>query len=601
MTRLLLALFAVASLVSGLSAAPVPADVGKGVNLPYPAKAPVVVCLNGYDTARERLQKMVANALPDDAAKLTKLLDANLNKLVEGRKLTAVRKDARIFLVLNDLGSILEGSLPASVLVPVTSYKEFRETALSKEESKTFEKGRDGVDSIKSSAAGDEATLYLVDLKEYVALTPEKGVADLYAMKYTPGSIEPMGKDVAETFLKADVAVYVNMDAINEQFGDKIRQFTGFIDFGIQQAQQQGALPGLNKKQLEAMKVGLKGLFQGVEDCRAIVVAGEFLPEGLRFQVQGRFADNTPSAKLIETSASQPIKEIGKLPKGMNVYSESRLGETLSKLLRDLSQEFAAPEEDEKSEALLEVHLKERAAAGLRGETSSSKSVDSAITISNYKEPAKAVDAVTKLYKDIPAGGRIGSVVLKSAPKVSVNAEKYKSFTFSEIRIHFDFDATVASLPEEAKEFTLENLKRTLSEKTTLWIGTDGQNVIQLTGKDWASAKSTLETYLEAKQSVGDDKAFKAARDFLPADASVVMMGETASTIKLLFDSVASMSKVVPGFPQIGPLKPIKSDPTYLGMAVTLKGDVIGMTLFIPTGSITVGRKLLDGLLRNVE
>lgn len=601
MTRNLLALVAAALALPNLAAAPVPADGGKGTTFPYPAKSPIVVCLNGYDKARDRLQKMLTNAVPDDAAKLTKLLDSNLTKVLEGRKLTGLRKDARIFLVLNDLGAVLDGSLPASVLIPVTSYKEFRETALTKEESKTYEKGRDGVDSFKSSATGDETTIYLVDLKEYVAFTNEKGVADLYASKYTAGSTEPMGKEMAETFLKADVALYVNMDAINEQFGDKIRAFRGLIDFGIQQAQQQGALPGMNKKQIEAMKVAIKGLFQGVEDSRSIVVAGEFLPEGLRLQVQGRFAENTPSAKLIESASSQPIKEIGMLPKGMDSYSESRLGDTFVKLTQEFVQEFTAPEDDEKTEAQLEKHYKERAAAGFRGETSAHKQTDSSINIMSYKEPAKGMDATIKLYKAVPAGGRIGTVVLKSAPKVIADAEKYKGFTFTEIKLQFDFDATVAALPEELKEATLEALKKSNAEKTNLWIGTDGQKVIQVTGKDWAAAKSTLESYLDAKQFVGDDKAFKVTRDHLPADATIVVMGETASTMKTMFEQTQAMAKAMPGFPQIGSLKTVKGDPTYLGMAVSLKGDVIGLTVFVPTGSIAVGRKLLDGVFRNVE
>ena len=53
MSRYLLAALAVALAASGLSAAPVPPDASKGINFPYPAKAPVVVCLNGYDRARD--------------------------------------------------------------------------------------------------------------------------------------------------------------------------------------------------------------------------------------------------------------------------------------------------------------------------------------------------------------------------------------------------------------------------------------------------------------------------------------------------------------------------------------------------------------------
>src|SRR5580704_830440 len=130
MTRFLLAVVAVTLAVSGLTAAPVPADSGKGTVFPYPAKAPVVVCLNGYDRARDRLGKMLTNAIPNDAANLTKTVDKFLNDFLEGRKLTGIRKDARAFVVVNELTGIPEGNFALAVLVPITSYKEFRDTFL---------------------------------------------------------------------------------------------------------------------------------------------------------------------------------------------------------------------------------------------------------------------------------------------------------------------------------------------------------------------------------------------------------------------------------------------------------------------------------------
>jgi len=601
MTRFFIAFVVMASVVPTLAAAPVPAEDGKGVSFPFPAKAPIVVCLNGYDKARDRLSKLVAGALPDDAAHFTKLLDEQLNKFLEGRKLTGIRKNARAFLVVNDLSGILDNQLPTSILIPITSYKEFRETFLTKDELKSYDKGRDGVDSIKTSATGDETTVFVIDLKEYVALSTDKEVADAYAAKYAAGSTAPMGSEVADSFLKADVAVYVNMDAINDQFGDKIRGFRGFIDFGLQQAQQQGVLAGLNKKQLDALKIVLKGMFQGIEDCRAVVLAGEFQPEGLIVRLQARFAENTPSVKLIQSESSEAVKDIGKLPKGFGTYSESRLGNTLGKLFHELNQEFATTDDDEKGAAAIEQHLKDRSAAGPRGEWSATTTQGTTITVSNYKDSAKAIRATTNAYKAIAPGGRISSVIVKTTPLVSDEAEKYRGFTFSEVRIHFDFETTVASLPEDDKEVALESLKRAISEKTTIWIGTDGKVVITVSAKDWTSAKEILDKYLDGKQVVGNDQAFKATRDQLPTDATLLMVAETGSIVATLVDAVRAMAQAIPGAPRIGSVKPVKGAPTYVGFAVTLKGDTIGMTAFVPTGAIAVTRKIIDGLLKNFE
>ena len=131
-------------------------------------------------------------------------------------------------MALNDLGAAFENDdPPLAVLVPVKTYKEFRETFLTAEELKTLDRGPDGVDAIKTAAFGEEKPAYLVDLKDYVAITVDKATADVYAGKYARASAEQMGAELSESFLKADVGLYINMDAINDQFGEQIRGIQG--------------------------------------------------------------------------------------------------------------------------------------------------------------------------------------------------------------------------------------------------------------------------------------------------------------------------------------------------------------------------------------
>src|SRR5687768_10195640 len=54
------------------AAAPVPEGSGKDVPLPYPAKSALVLHVNGLEQAKERLTKLVASAVPEEAAKLDK-------------------------------------------------------------------------------------------------------------------------------------------------------------------------------------------------------------------------------------------------------------------------------------------------------------------------------------------------------------------------------------------------------------------------------------------------------------------------------------------------------------------------------------------------
>jgi hypothetical protein len=600
MSRFIFVAAAMAFATPAVLAAPVPPD-GKGAYFPFPAKAPIVFCLNGYDNARARLTKMLTTALPDEAPKLSKQLDEEIEKLLEGRKLSAVRKDARVFVAVGDLADILEGPPPLAVLVPVTSYQEFRETFLTKDELRTLDKGRDGVDIIKTAAFGDEMPAYLVDLKDYVALTVDKTTADVYAAKYAPGTIDIMGAELGESFLKGDVSVYVNMDSINERFGDQIRAFKGLIDFGLQQAQQQGMLPGLNKKQMESLQVILKGAFQGVEDCRAIVLVGEFRPEGLVVRLQARFAENSLSAKMIALENPTAMADLARLPAGLGVYSGMRFGITISELIRNMSQDFATTEDDARGAALIETHLKDLTAAQNQGEVTASAIPGVAMVVSNYKEPEKAAKALSKLYKAIAPGGRVQSVVLKAAPRVQDEAETHRGFTLSSVLLKFDFEATAAAFPEQIKEGMLETFKRTMNEQTTMWIGTNGKVLVQLTAKDWNAAQAMLDKYLDGASTLGADAGFKLTRANLPADANLLMVAETSSALNQIIDSIRSAGEAIPGLPRLGPLKAAKGPPTFVGLAITLKGDIATVTAFVPTGAIAVGRKVLDPFFKNIE
>jgi hypothetical protein len=583
------------------AAAPTPPNAGKALTFPYPAKAPVVVQLNGLGAARERLTAMLKAALPDDVDTINKQVDEALKQLLGERKLTAIPKDGRVFLVVNDIASLFENTPAVSLLVPVTSYKEFRATFLTDDERKTFEAGNNGIDEVKVNVLGDEHAVFLVDLKEYVALTPDKGTAETYTNKYTRATTAAMSPELAKSFVDGDLSIYVNLDVINDKYGDQIRAFKGLIDFALQQAQMGGMLPGINKKQLEAAKTMIHGVFQAVEDCRGLVLTAEFRPDGLNLRLQAQFAEDTTSVKLLKAETPGPQSDVAKLPAGLNSYSGSSFGKKIIETVHGLSPEFAPADDDEKGNEAIEKLQKELLAAGLKSDVSASGAPDVALNVATYTDPKKAVAATIGCYEAMSAGGRIQSVVLKDAPKTFANARKYKGFTFTEVRLSYDFEATVRDLPENLRENTLAQIKRTVGEKMLVWIGTDGKSVVELSGKNWDTASSALERFFEGKEPLGDTDGYKLTRKNLPADASLLMMFETAETLTMLLDTLRALEGTIPDFPKIGKIKPLKGDHTFIGVAVTLKGDTASANLFVPTPAIAAGRKMLENLFKNIE
>jgi hypothetical protein len=592
---------AVLALAAGTGpAAPAP-DAGKNTVLPYPAKAPVVVHVNGLEQVRDRLGKVITAAAPDLAPRLNKSIDEALQQALQGRQVSAVSK-GRLFLVVHDIIKLVDDEPAVSLLVPVADYKAFRESFLTAEERKTFEKGKDGVDTIKSNATGAETTVYLVDLKDYIALTIDKATADTYAGKYTRAETKALGAELAASFLAADVSVFVNLDVINDLYGEQIRQFKTLTDFALNQAQMGGMLPGLGKKQVEAFKTIASGMFQGLEDCRGLVLGAEMRTDGVNFRIQARFADDSPTGRMLRAETPTPLSELPALPRGLTTYTGSKVGKPFTDVMKALAQEFAASDDDEKGAAALEKLLGEMAAAGPQGEYSASAAPETTLSVAAFKDPARAVAAQTKLYQSLAAGGRMNNVVLKEKPKVTEAAQKDGEFSFTEVRLHFDFEATVKDLPDNVREATLAAMKRTAKEKTAMWLGTDGKVVLSVTAKDWAAAKKVIDDYRGGKGTVGADPGFKLTRKNLPAEASVIGLSETSEMIQALAEQLKTLADTIPGFPvPLGSVKAVKGEPTYVGLALTLKRETATVDVFVPGAALNVAVKMLAPLFKNIE
>lgn len=607
MSQLRRAALAALALAALAAAAPTSraADPGqpgaKAQTFPYPAKAPVVVQVNGLGAAREHLRATLKAALPSEAAAAEKQFDDALGQLLADRKLTAIPKDGRVFLVVHDIAALFDNTAAISVLVPVTSYKEFRETFLTAEERKTFEAGKNGVDEVKVTAFGQERTLHMIDLKDYVAVSPDQGTAKTFAEKYTKATTAAMAPELAKTFTASDVSVYVNLEVINGLYGEQIRAFKGLIDFAFMQGGMGGMFPGMSKKQMDAAKVMMKGALQAVEDARGLVIGLEFRPEGVVVRGQAHFAEDTDSAAVLKAETPGPLADVAKLPAGLGQYGGTRFGKKFAAVVTGLNPQFAPADDDEKGNAAVDEAQKDLLAAGPRGEVSVAGIPTLSLTVGSYADAKKAATAVVASYRAMQAGGHIYNVVLKDAPKLTEGARKHRDFTFTEVNLSFDFDATVKDLPEQVREMTLAQVKRLVTEKMTVWVGTDGKSVVQASAKDWAAVAAALDEYLDGKKGVGDAPGYRLTRKNLPPEASFLAMLETAQTATMMLDSLRAVSGAIPDFPKIGKVKPVKGAATFVGVAVTLKGDTARFDLFVPGTAIAVAHEMMKGLFRKVE
>lgn len=594
-----------AAVLALAAAGPVAAQppAGKNVTLPYPAKAPLVVAVNGWQKSTDRLIKMTESLPKAEAEKVRGALELGIDKGFEGRKTESVPGDRRIYTVVHDFSKLGEEESAFAILLPVTSYAEFKRGFLTAGERGTVAKAGKGVESVEANFGGEAKKLYMADLKDYVAVSPSEEVAASYVGPYTKAQSGSMGPDMSGTFLAADAAVYLNMEVINDLYGEQIRQVKGLIDFGLQQAEMQGALPGLDKKQVELVKTMFTGILQGVEDSHGLLLALEFRPEGLQFGVRTRFTADSPTATSLATEAPTALADIGKLPSGMAIYGGSKFGKKVSDTFRPFTLQFNAPEGQEGTEARIGKLMEQLAASGAGAEVSAAKWADSTITMTQYKSPKQAVGALVGLYQAVPAGGKIMGIVTKEKTRVAEAAQEHRGFTFSEVKLAFDFEATVAGVPEGLRESNLANFKRMVKEKMTYWIGTDGKAVASITAADWAAASKLLDEYLDGTVGIGGEPGFKTARSNLPANANAVYLAETSQVVTMIYEQVKATMAAVPNAPPAPPgkLGTARGDSTYLGFALTLKPQTAAVDVFIPGTAMNVAARMLTPLLRRVE
>jgi hypothetical protein len=582
------------------AAAPAPAG-GREITLPYPDKVPLAVHLNGLEQARKRLSKML-EALPADEAKAAQAgIEEGFEKLLAGRKLTAVPADGRVFVVIHDLAALVDGEPAVSVLMPATGVKEFKASFLTADEQKSVQEAGKGIESVRSMVTGEEATVYLVALKDYVALTPSKETAEVYAGKYTPAQSGAMGPELSASYLNADVSIFVNMDVVNDRYGEQIRQFKGLIDFALGQAEMGGMIPGLSNEQLEVVKQVLNGFVQAIEDSRGLVIAAEFRPEGLAVRANVRFAEGTKSAGMLKPESPTALADLSRLPRGLSMYGGSRFGPRFAELSRKLNQEFAGGE-DEKATAAIRKQLEAVAAAGPQGEYSASTTPDIGITVTAYEKPDAAAAASISLYKGMRKGTRFASVVVKDKAMVEEAAVEHRGFKFAKVQLQLDFEASVENFPEPLRESTLNQFKRLMKERSTFWIGTDGKVVVQLTGSDWDAGKKLLDAYLDGKGGIGTEPGFQLTRKNLPEEATLIYVLETSQVLTLMIEQVKSAGAMLPGgLPPIGQAKPVAGPPTFVGLALTLKPQAAGFEAFLPGTAMNVATRMIVSLFRPID
>jgi hypothetical protein len=558
-----------------LSAAPPKAPPAAPSLDQVPAGAPLVIQFHGIERTKDRFLAMLKNALPEQEPMVRERLESVLKEGNKGRKLQGLAPDGPIFVVLTALPEAPAGLVPPgskegskkesncdetpdasaapaagkappkiAVLAHVTDYKEFRDGLLTEDERK----------NLKSESGYEEASLdngekiYFVDHHGYAVVTPRQDVAEEFTKEHK-GLKLPDG--LAERLLKPDIGVYVDMVAINKQYGPLMKKWRDAIDKAFDQASASapkgkgsgetpdGAKPAPgagnplsqvfgNQKQLAAvLHAELNAIFQMASDSREVVSGIEFHPDGLALHKVGLVAPNTPTDKVFKGASQSAFEDIERLPAGQVGYIGMQTDPEFMKVASKL-QDLMTSNSD--SKAFTEAR-KELEAAGPRSFVAAFNIPPSGLQVWQYEDPAKAVAAQLKMFQGLESGSSFHTAFLKEKPEVKEDAENHRGFKLNQARIVWDWDKAFqrfqfggSQAPPELKEHMVELLKKEMGESMSIWFGTDGKRYVVVTGPNWKAAQHELDNYLDGKHSLGQEAGFKAVRKQLPKEATLLAL-----------------------------------------------------------------------------
>jgi hypothetical protein len=561
------------------AAAPVPGDQDKPL-AQVPAKAPIVAQLRGFERTRDRLDALLKNAMPDFAAVARQKMDDALKQALNGRKLEGMTKDGPIFLVFTELPNPNQDPPKMAILVPVKSYKEFRDGLLTDDERKGLKPDPIGYES--TNIEGTQT--YFVDRKNgYAAVTPDADVAAFFAKKFD-GLGGKLSKSVAQHLMDADASLYVDMAAVNKEHGEQIKQA---------QTQMEAVFDNLPNKDVgELLKRVYAPLFQATSDSTAYLVSADLRPEGVLLHVEVEVSTDSKTNGTLKQWKSLPVADLGKLPAGQMIYSGVAATPALLKEVGPFLYGVGNDPDSKESKAVHKMVAELAAAKPSQQLTAASVPAGGLVAV-KYDDPAKAVAAQLKMYKELKEGWALGAV-LKAAPAIKEKAEKYGGFEFNSIGLKWDLEKTVekqaAALNDDQKKALVESLKGLIGEGSDVWIGTDGKTVLQVTAKDWSAAKALIDSYQKGDGSLGKSQAYKDTVKHLPPNSSVTALidvpqgAETGAKFVVgLMQGMGLGGQLPPGFDG----KPAaKAKTSYLGIGVAMESGRGSLDLWVPAVSV---------------
>jgi hypothetical protein len=525
--------------------------------LPVPADSLAVVQVRGFGRVRDRLDGLLTAVAPGFSAD-------RLNDLFrpDGRDLFALDPTARGFVAVLPDGP----GLSWAAYLPAGDFDRVCRAALTADERAGLRPG-DGY----RQTVGWAGPLCLLDRTAdgFVIVTPSATVAKRLSGNPPVMAVGQLGT-AADTFLDADVGVFVNLPAVARRYGGLLIGTRLTLPHLL--ASGAFGLPKMAPEQAAQVATVVAAVIQTVNDGTGLAVGLSVGPGGAEVRAAVGLRPGTKSARLLGDPPGLAGPLLDALPAGHTAYSAVALGAGLTAALRDAFPEF-------------------RPAAGPRLASWATAGAVAGPTLSVARKLAGEVPSLTRaaFHQNVPLVGR---------PVLAPAVETVGHLGFDRLTLEYDLPRATAMAADGPVRQAANVVMRTLvGERVSQWTSTDADRLVTATAADWPTARALVAGLL-AGDRTPSDPLVTAVRNRLPADAAAVILVDAAAVTARSVGLVRAVAEVLPAVPGLeipSVVAPPGRSP-LAGVAVQTSPTTARLTVVLPADALRAAVATAAGL-----
>ncbi|MHB1562218.1 MAG: hypothetical protein ACYC61_32630 [Isosphaeraceae bacterium] len=511
-----------------------------------PADIPVVARVRALEDVSGELQAMLKAMSPTAAEAAARAIEPTIQG-VEGAYGEAVGKNPFFVMLrlpnpaqpdLSAWGVIIRASDPAATI-------------------KGLQDGGEKPKSLQgyeSFASKDGGTWYAARGKGWLAFGPDEAMIKAIA-KPGAGLGKAMSAEVRERFLAGDVGLYLDIPALNQQYGPLVEQAGPGLIAQVEQ-QPNGAQNAKNAKMM------LDGLVAALKVGDRLVLSLDFDARGLTISGLATVKADTPAAKNLASARTGTGKLLERLPDDKMIYIFTADRPVLPK---GVQAKQSTPELEKAIDARMKA-LEGRLVMAM------SWMPLQFISLADPSDPTAVVKATLEASKVRSDSGQEKSTI-------QPDALTYGGFRFNRVKSEIDADqlakATKTSTPNSDQILKMIFTGKSL---TTL-MGTDGKLFLEVSGNDENELKKQVDAVKAAGHGLGTQTAWKALRSRFPENVSVLVLLSAQETAKALLQGIGAGANR----PDLKPPADLPKAPALLGFGLISSPNGYDFRLIIPS------------------